>query len=109
MSYSVEPCVICGIPAVMGLCEGKCAQEWLQKHDHPRIERKCTYCRSVTAWNRTYKAFVHDECVIKEKNRVANMKHPSGPPLNRRERRERERAESKRRTALGGIVKPEPS
>lgn len=107
MSYSIEGCQICGKPAPMGLCEGECADRFRALMDTPRIERKCTYCRSVTAWNRTYKAFVHDECVIKEKNRVANMKHPSGPPLNRRERRERERAESKRRTALGGIVKPD--
>lgn len=95
MSYSIEACAICGKLAPMGLCEGECAEKALEMMGTPRMERKCTYCRSVTSWNRTYKAFVHDECVIEEKNRIANMKHPNGPPLNRRERRERERAEMK--------------
>ncbi len=97
MSFDIEPCRICGTPAPMGLCEGKCAEEWLRLMDTPRLQRKCIYCNKMAEWNRVYKAFVHDDCVITEKNRVLNMKHPKGPPLNRRDRREREREEAKKK------------
>lgn len=88
----------------MGLCEGACASKWLALADSPRHERKCAHCRVVTEWNRVYKGFVHDECVIKEKNRILNEKHPDGPALNRRDRRARERAGMKS-NSLGRLRK----